>query len=121
MIGYPVAVGRTVTTSEILKQADETDIKGKAVHVLHTWQDALWEMGVSKKLDLPHPRPIVSTLPKESTDDDQQEDNATSEGGQVTEMPRNELSGNEKDESSLQDTDQNQASGPSLGSEGQYQ
>ena len=31
-------------------------MKGKAVYILHTWKDALWEMGPSKKAEPPAPR-----------------------------------------------------------------
>jgi hypothetical protein len=37
----PLAVGRMVLDSEDIKE----DEKGKAVHVLHTWKDTLWQSG----------------------------------------------------------------------------
>ena len=36
-------------------------MKGKAVIVLHTWKDALWDMGSSKKADPPAPRTIQAS------------------------------------------------------------
>ena len=57
-------------SSDTLRSAEETDIKGKAVYVLHTWKDALWEMGPSKKTDPPPPREVQaqSTVAPEPTD-----------------------------------------------------
>ncbi|RDX44971.1 eukaryotic translation initiation factor SUI1 family protein [Lentinus brumalis] len=57
-LGPPLAVGRMAVSSDTLRSADETDVKGKAVYVLHTWKDALWDMGPSKKADPPAPRPV---------------------------------------------------------------
>lgn len=37
----PVAVGRMVLPSTDIKE----DMKGKAVHVIHTWKDTLWNSG----------------------------------------------------------------------------
>ncbi|KAI0351003.1 eukaryotic translation initiation factor SUI1 family protein [Trametes cingulata] len=58
-IGPPLAVGRMAVSSDTLRSAEETDVKGKAVYILHTWKDALWEMGVNKKVDVPAPREIT--------------------------------------------------------------
>ncbi|GBE78753.1 eukaryotic translation initiation factor SUI1 family protein [Sparassis latifolia] len=57
-IGFPIAVGRMAMSSDALKQALEKDSKGKAVYVLQTWKDFLWDMGVSKKMDVPEARVI---------------------------------------------------------------
>ncbi|KAH9856271.1 eukaryotic translation initiation factor SUI1 family protein [Lenzites betulinus] len=57
-IGPPLAVGRMAVSSDTLRSAEEVDVKGKAVYVWHTWKDALWEMGTSKKTDVPPPREI---------------------------------------------------------------
>ncbi|KAI0946076.1 hypothetical protein AcV7_010146 [Taiwanofungus camphoratus] len=57
--GYPLAVGRMAVPGATLVQAAtaaEHDVKGKAVYVLHTWKDALWEMGASRRVDVPAPR-----------------------------------------------------------------
>ncbi|KAI0935165.1 hypothetical protein AcW1_005169 [Taiwanofungus camphoratus] len=57
--GYPLAVGRMAVPGATLVQAAtaaERDVKGKAVYVLHTWKDALWEMGASRRADVPAPR-----------------------------------------------------------------
>lgn len=43
----PLAVGKLLLDSKDIKE----DEKGKAVHVLHTWKDALWQSG--KKGDPP--------------------------------------------------------------------
>ena len=48
-------------SSDTLRSAEEKDTKGKAVYVLHTWKDALWEMGPSKGTDPPAPRVVSST------------------------------------------------------------
>lgn len=37
----PLAVGRILLNSKDIKEED----KGKAVHVLHTWKDTLWQSG----------------------------------------------------------------------------
>ena len=66
-LGPPLAVGRMAVSSDTLRSAEETDIKGKAVYVLHTWKDALWEMGPSKKTDPPPPRE-VQAQPAENTE-----------------------------------------------------
>ena len=43
-------------SSETLDSADGQNTKGKAVYVLHTWKDCLWELGPGKKGDIPEPR-----------------------------------------------------------------
>ena len=48
-------------SSDTLRQSEEVDVKGKAVIVLHTWKDALWDMGSSKKADPPAPRTIQAS------------------------------------------------------------
>ncbi|EED83598.1 hypothetical eukaryotic translation initiation factor eIF1/SUI1 [Postia placenta Mad-698-R] len=55
-LGFPVAVGRMAVSGETLQAADERDVKGKAVYVLHTWKDALWDMGASRAESVPEPR-----------------------------------------------------------------
>lgn len=57
-IGYPVAVGRMAVSGETLQEAEDHDVKGKAVLVLHTWKDALWDMGINKASDVPEPRSV---------------------------------------------------------------
>ncbi len=59
-IGPPLAVGRMAVSSDTLRSADKTDVKGKAVHILHAWKDYLWEMGPSKRADPPAPVEIKS-------------------------------------------------------------
>ncbi|KAM5538825.1 hypothetical protein V8D89_007547 [Ganoderma adspersum] len=60
-IGPPLAVGRMAVSSDTLRSSEERDVKGKAVYILHAWKDALWEMGPSKKADLPAPVEINSS------------------------------------------------------------
>ena len=48
-------------SSDTLRQSEEVDVKGKAVIILHTWKDALWDMGSSKKADPPAPRTIQAS------------------------------------------------------------
>ncbi|KAH9887063.1 eukaryotic translation initiation factor SUI1 family protein [Cubamyces lactineus] len=67
-IGPPLAVGRMAVSSDTLRSAEETDVKGKAVYVLHTWKDALWEMGTSKKADVPAPREFNTATEAEEGD-----------------------------------------------------
>ena len=57
-------MGRAVLSSAALDQADQQDAKGKAVYIFHTWKDSLWDIGSSKKLDVPEPRPLV--IPSEN-------------------------------------------------------
>lgn len=53
--------------SEVLDRSDKgDDVKGKAVIVLHTWKDHLWDMG--KKGDLPGPRTTEVPKGENSTD-----------------------------------------------------
>lgn len=90
VIGYPIAVGHAAISSAALKQADELDAKGKAVYVLHTWKDHLWDMGVNKKLEVPEPRPIVipqSDVQAESSEGTNSNANGASEV--ATQTPSN--------------------------------
>jgi len=68
-IGHPVAVGRMAVSGETLQRAEERDVKGKAVYVLHTWRDTLWDMGVSKAMDVPEPRNPPSHAEADSDED----------------------------------------------------
>lgn len=61
VLGYPLAVGRAALSSTALDQADQQGAGGKAVYILHTWKDSLWDLGSSKKLDVPEPRSLVSS------------------------------------------------------------
>lgn len=47
-------------SSDTLRSAEEKDVKGKAVYILHAWKDALWDMGPSKKADPPAPVEVKS-------------------------------------------------------------
>ncbi|TFY63903.1 hypothetical protein EVJ58_g2961 [Rhodofomes roseus] len=57
-LGHPIAVGRMAVDELTLERAEENDVKGKAVYVLHTWKDALWEIGASNGQDVPEPRTL---------------------------------------------------------------
>ncbi|KAI0656239.1 eukaryotic translation initiation factor SUI1 family protein [Cubamyces menziesii] len=70
-IGPPLAVGRMAVSADTLRSAEETDVKGKAVYVLHTWKDALWEMGASKKTDVPAPRELRTAADIEGSDSEE--------------------------------------------------
>jgi hypothetical protein len=53
-VGPPLAVGRMAVSADIFDRAENT--KGKAVHIIHTWKDHLWDMG--SKSDPPGPRDL---------------------------------------------------------------
>lgn len=54
MLSPPLAVGRMAVASDQLQDSGQE--KGKAVHVLHTWKDHLWELG--SKGDIPQDLPM---------------------------------------------------------------
>ncbi|EKM76563.1 hypothetical protein AGABI1DRAFT_122508 [Agaricus bisporus var. burnettii JB137-S8] len=58
LVSPPLAVGRMAISGEDLKTKSEADEKGKAVLVLHTWKDHLWDMG--QKGDTPNDTPLVT-------------------------------------------------------------
>ncbi|GJE88956.1 eukaryotic translation initiation factor SUI1 family protein [Phanerochaete sordida] len=88
-LGPPLAVGRMAVTSDTLRQADEQDTKGKAVYVLHTWKDCLWDMGVSSKMDVPEPREIPKPEAEvQPADEDGARDIGTNGDGLATEASR---------------------------------
>ena len=67
MLGPPLAVGQMAVSGESLDRADDVNTKGKAVYVLHTWKDQLWELGPGKKMDVPEPcDPAMSLIQDES-------------------------------------------------------
>ncbi|KAH9916268.1 eukaryotic translation initiation factor SUI1 family protein [Epithele typhae] len=70
-IGPPLAVGRMAVSSDTLRSADEQDLRGKAVYVWHTWKDALWEMGPSKKLTPLHLEHLLRTEDEPSDGSDE--------------------------------------------------
>ncbi|KAJ3775824.1 eukaryotic translation initiation factor SUI1 family protein [Lentinula raphanica] len=65
MLSVPLAVGRMAVGSDQLQ--DSSQEKGKAVLVLHTWKDHLWELG-SKK-DVPPSEPIKTEDGAEENED----------------------------------------------------
>ncbi|KAK7055104.1 eukaryotic translation initiation factor SUI1 family protein [Favolaschia claudopus] len=54
-LSFPLAVGRMALASDNIRNGQE---KGKAVYILHTWKDHLWDMG--RKTDIPEPLPFSS-------------------------------------------------------------
>jgi translation initiation factor 2D len=68
-LGPPLAVGRTALAGDAL---GAENVKGKAVHVLHTWKDKLWELGKGREADVPEPEPMTASQPdaqSEGTED----------------------------------------------------
>jgi translation initiation factor 2D len=53
-VGPPLAVGSMAMDGDAIRQGKEKE-KGKAVHVLHTWKDSLFDQG--KKTDPPEAVP----------------------------------------------------------------
>ncbi|KAI0752119.1 eukaryotic translation initiation factor SUI1 family protein [Fomes fomentarius] len=89
-LGPPIAVGRMAVSSDTLRSAEEKDIKGKAVYVLHTWKDALWEMGPSKGADPPVPREITTAGHTEDSVESSEEatpNETVTAGGEVAAGP----------------------------------
>ncbi|KAF5329435.1 hypothetical protein D9619_008997 [Psilocybe cf. subviscida] len=78
----PVAVGRLALNSDLLRSArsSEDTNKGKAVHVVHTWKDHLWEMaGKSSKREMPPNTPLPTPAKpmdaeKEGVEDEEEDD-----------------------------------------------
>lgn len=61
-VSPPLAVGRMALPADQLKVGGKE--KGKAVHIIHTWKDHLWDMG--SKGDVPGATPIHSTTTDET-------------------------------------------------------
>lgn len=59
----PLAVGRMLLSSKDIKE----DEKGKAVHVLHTWRDTLWQSG--SKADPPSELKSLTDVLEEISDE----------------------------------------------------
>ncbi|KXN90431.1 Eukaryotic translation initiation factor 2D [Leucoagaricus sp. SymC.cos] len=70
IVSPPLAVGRMAVSSSDLKAKSDADEKGKAVLILHTWKDRLWEMGqkVEPIADEADTVPKVSYTPQEITE-----------------------------------------------------
>ncbi|EMD35171.1 hypothetical protein CERSUDRAFT_97094 [Gelatoporia subvermispora B] len=68
-LGPPLAVGRMAVPEETLRRAADVDVKGKAVYILHTWRDVLWDMGPSKKMEAPEPRTFEAKVEAEGQED----------------------------------------------------
>ncbi|KAH9948078.1 eukaryotic translation initiation factor SUI1 family protein [Amylocystis lapponica] len=75
-LGVPLAVGRMAVSGGTLAEAEDKDIKGKAVYIVHTWRDALWEMGVSKKADVPEPRAAGASAQQDENADLREENDS---------------------------------------------
>ena len=67
-----------------LRASEEQDVKGKAIYILHTWKDALWEMGASKKAEPPAPREVHPDVELQH-DDDADPADRTEAGGAAAE------------------------------------
>ncbi|KAI0340373.1 eukaryotic translation initiation factor SUI1 family protein [Trametopsis cervina] len=104
VLGYPVAVGRAALSSDELKQASDEDAKGKAVYVLHTWKDFMWDMGSSNKLDMPEPREIVHTSEAPQDDSEDGSKAGGSEDKAAQDDVRNTPMGSQSAQESSQDT-----------------
>ena len=61
MISQPILDDSGSESASLDENEKDVDVKGKAVIVLHTWKDALWDMGSSKKVDPPAPRTIQAS------------------------------------------------------------
>ena len=79
-VGPPLAVGRMAVSSDALRSDEDRDVKGKAVYILHTWKDALWEMGPSKKAEPPAPRETQTNDGVSLDDSDEEQVEVTGEG-----------------------------------------
>ena len=99
-VGPPLAVGRMTVSSDALRSAEDRDVKGKAVYILHTWKDALWEMGPGKKAEPPAPRETQTNdgAPLDHPDEEQAE--AAGEGSQKAgdDAPLDATQGDTQDE-----------------------
>ncbi|KAJ3566910.1 hypothetical protein NP233_g6706 [Leucocoprinus birnbaumii] len=85
MLSPPLAVGRMAVSSEDLKIKSNAEEKGKAVLVLHTWKDHLWDIG--QKDDVPPGTPLSSTNRSTEPQEDpaaegRDENQATGEGNE---------------------------------------
>lgn len=94
MCGPPLAVGRLAVDLDTLK----TGAKGKAVHVLHTWKDHLFDVGnkgdppgeieVKEDEDAPESEPAGADERQQSVPDDVANDpNRTNGGGASNTVP----------------------------------
>lgn len=92
-------------SSDTLRSAEETDVKGKAVYVLHTWQDALWEMGPSKKTEVPAPRELKASE-ADVSDDEEGDSDADTTPDQATAAASEEPSKQPEAETNPGDTSQ---------------
>ncbi|CAA7262134.1 unnamed protein product [Cyclocybe aegerita] len=75
----PVAIGRMALPSDRLRAAGTE--KGKAIHVIHTWKDHLWEMG--SKIDIPEDTLLEESAPVEQGEESEEEGT----GNQATPPP----------------------------------
>lgn len=93
-IGPPLAVGHMAVSSGGLKAGGE-ERKGKAVLVVHTWKDCLWEMGSGRKAEVPAPRELIVSEEGERAevheveDDDDDDDQSVTEGAEDVDSKQN--------------------------------
>lgn len=80
-LGPPLAVGRMALPSDDLKDG----MKGKAVLVLHTWKDCLWELGSGG--DVPEAQDISQSERREDGEDAEQVVEDTAPGEETEAAP----------------------------------
>ena len=116
-LGAPLAVGRMAVSDATLRAAGERDdMKGKAVYVLHTWKDALWEMGPGRRADPPAPRVLrqssdgaAALADDDSASNEAREDDAAGEVEDLVPQPDPEASLQQIAEESTQPVEQSAA------------
>lgn len=98
-LGAPLAVGRAVCSSDAWTAHDA---HGKAVRVLHTVHDTLWELGRGGDEPAARPWPVEASGGEETHDASQQEDEVAELVGGVDdvklEQPENALGADVSDE-----------------------
>ncbi|KAF8183745.1 hypothetical protein K438DRAFT_1974778 [Mycena galopus ATCC 62051] len=89
-LSVPLAVGRMALASDRIQ--DGRQEKGKAVHVLHTWKDHLWDMG--SKPDMPETVSFLEQEPARETStslkDDEQVATNNDQSENASPPPRSE-------------------------------
>ena len=60
-------IGHMAVGASTLQEAERRDVKGKAVLVMHTWRDALWELGAGRLADVPEPVSILQQQTQSET------------------------------------------------------
>ncbi|KAJ4001159.1 eukaryotic translation initiation factor SUI1 family protein [Lentinula boryana] len=70
MLSPPLAVGRMVIGSDQLQDSGQE--RGKAVYILHTWKDHLWELGSKGDVPMSEPIKIEGGEDMENTEDSEE-------------------------------------------------